>query len=400
MSTGLRPGGGGFNEFSFHPQAVELRYDTARAAAVNRSESMFIVDADVHVNDTPGELAPYCEMPWRLSLEDLAQSSYPYLLVPGFAPNFKPDPPIPGGHAARSVDTAAAMRAELTEIGIDIGILFPDHMLLFAGLPHIDYATALSRAYNRWLVEKWLQEDNDLYGVLLGCPQNPEDSALEIAKYAKNDRIVGVYLPTAGVNPLWGHRKYEPIFAAAVEADLPVALHSVTVVTPAFPAQLDQFENHFARQVLSHSFAMMANLTSIIHTGVPARYPNLRVVFTEAGIAWVPYMAWRMDKYHQEYRRMVPFLEKRPSEYIREQMWFATQPIEEPDNPQHLIDTIHHIGDDRVIFASDWPHHDFDHPRGILKLPMGNELKRKIMGENALKAFTRIPVPAAAKGAV
>ena len=97
---------------------------------------------------------------------------------------------------------------------------------------------------------------------------------------------------------------------------------------------------------------------------------------------------------------MVPFLEKRPSEYMREQMWFATQPIEEPDDPQHLIDTIHHIGDDRVIFASDWPHHDFDHPRGILKLPMGNELKRKIMGENALKAFTRIPVPVAAEGAV
>lgn len=354
---------------------------------------MFILDADVHVNDTPGELAPYCDMPWRLSLEDLAKSSYPYLLVPGFAPNFKPDPPIPGGQPTRSVDTAAGMRKELTELGIDVGILFPDHMLLFAGLPHIEYATALSHAYNRWLVDRWLQEKNDLYGVLLACPQNPEDSAKQIREYAKNDRIVGVYLPTAGVNPLWGHRKYDAIFEAAQEVDLPVTLHSVTVVTPAFPAQLDQFENHFARQVLSHSFAMMANLTSIIHTGVPARYPKLRVVFTEAGIAWVPYMAWRMDFYHREYRRMVPFLEKRPSEYIRERMWFATQPLEDPDDPQHLVDTIHHIGDDRIIFASDWPHHDFDHPRGVLKLPMGNELKHKIMGENALAAFTRIPSP-------
>ena len=83
---------------------------------------------------------------------------------------------------------------------------------------------------------------------------------------------------------------------------------------------------------------MMANLTSLIHSGVPARFPNLRVVFTEAGIAWVPYMMWRMDKYFNEYRRMVPFLEKRPSEYIRERMWFATQPIEEPDNPKDLVD--------------------------------------------------------------
>jgi len=354
---------------------------------------MFIVDTDVHVNDTPGELAPYCEQPWRVSLEELAKASYPYLLVPGFAPNFRPDPPIPGGQDFRSVNTAAEMRRGLDELGIDVGILFPDHMLLFAGLPHIEYATALSRAYNRWLVERWLSEQNDLYGVVLACPQDPFESARQIREYAKNDRIVGIYLPTAGVNPLWGHRKYDPIIEAAQEVDLPVALHSVTVVSPAFPAQLDQFENHFARQVLSHSFAMMANLTSLIHTGVPARYPKLRVVFTEAGIAWVPYMAWRMDKYHQEYRRMVPFLEKRPSEYMREQMWFATQPIEEPDDPAQLVDTIRHIGESQVVFASDWPHHDFDHPRGITKLPMGNELKQKVMGLNALNAFTRIPRP-------
>jgi predicted TIM-barrel fold metal-dependent hydrolase len=146
--------------------------------------------------------------------------------------------------------------------------------------------------------------------------------------------------------------------------------------------------------MLSHSFAMMSNLVSLMHTGVPARYPKLKVVFTEAGIAWVPYMTWRMDKYHQEYRRIVPVLERKPSEYLREQMWFATQPIEEPEDPTHLVDTIRHIGEDRVIFASDWPHHDFDHPRGIVNLPMSQELKRKVMGENALNAFTRIAKPA------
>jgi predicted TIM-barrel fold metal-dependent hydrolase len=138
---------------------------------------------------------------------------------------------------------------------------------------------------------------------------------------------------------------------------------------------------------------MMANLVSMLHTGVPARYPKLRIVFTEAGIAWAPYMTWRMDKYHHEYRRMVPILERRPSDYIREQVWVSTQPIEEPDDATHLVDTIRHVGEDRIVFASDWPHHDFDHPKAILKLPMSNEMKRKIMGENALNVFTRIPAP-------
>jgi predicted TIM-barrel fold metal-dependent hydrolase len=327
-----------------------------------------------------------------MSLELLADTPARYLDIPGYAPNMRVDAPIPGGQEGRSVHTPAAMRAELSAIGVDIGVLFPDNLLLFATLPNIEYAVAVAHAYNRWLTAEWLGEEG-LYGALLASPQDPHDAAREIARYAGNERIVAVYLPTAGVNPLWGHRKYDPIFAAAEEANLPVLLHSVTVISPVFPCQIEQFENHFARQVLSHSFAMMANLTSIMHTGVPARFPKLRIGFTEAGIAWVPYMMWRMDKYFNEYRRLVPFLEMRPSEYMKERMWFATQPIEEPDDPRDLVHVIETIGADRVLFASDWPHHDFDHPRALLKLPMSPAMKRKVMGEAALELFG-IPTPA------
>jgi predicted TIM-barrel fold metal-dependent hydrolase len=359
-----------------------------------KTEELLIVDADVHVNDTPAALAPYMAMPWRKSLEALAGTPARYLDVPGFAPSFKLDPPIPGGHPTRSVNTAAELREGLSALGIDLAVLFPDHLLLFAPLPHIEYATELSHAYNRWLLAEWLAREEGLYGALLACPQNPEDSARQIERYAREEKVVAVYLPTAGVNPLWGHRKYDPILAAAEAADLPVLLHSVTLVSPAFPFQLDQFENHFARQILAHSFAMQANLVSLMHSGVPARYPRLKVGFTEAGVAWVPYMMWRLDKYYHEYRRMVPFLERRPSEYIKEQMWFATQPLEEPDDAHDLVAAIKLFdGEERTLFASDWPHHDFDHPKAVLKLPMPPEMKRKIMGENALALFN-IPAPA------
>ena len=72
---------------------------------------------------------------------------------------------------------------------------------------------------------------------------------------------------------------------------------------------------------------------------------------------------------------------------------------------RHLADGVEHFagdlvatidllgGPERILFASDWPHHDFDHPRAILKLPMPREAKRKIMGENALQLFG-IPAPA------
>ncbi len=358
-----------------------------------KTDDLIVVDADIHVNDTPEALAPYMTQPWRKSLEAMGGGTS-YLNVPGYAPALKLDPPIPGGHPARSVHTVAEMRQGLDDLGIDLGILFPDNLLLFAVLPHVEYATELSHAYNRWLVEEWLRGDNGLYGAIIACPQNPLDSAKEIARYAKEDKVVAVYLPTAGVHPLWGDRKYDPILAAAEAANLPVMLHSVTVVTPQFPYQLDQFENHWARQMLSHAFAMQANLVSLMHTGVPARFPKLRIGFTEAGVSWVPYWVWRMDKYYNEYRRMVPFLEKRPSEYVREQMWFATQPIEEPDNPQDMVAMIKLYDPDgsRTLYASDWPHHDFDHPKALLKLPMSPEMKRNIMGQSALELFG-IPTP-------
>ncbi|MGY4501390.1 putative TIM-barrel fold metal-dependent hydrolase [Bradyrhizobium sp. GM24.11] len=357
------------------------------------NQRMVVVDADIHVNDLPEFLAPYCEMPWRKSLEILGTTPRRYLDIPGYAPAFSLSPPIPGGHPFRSVNTPKAMREELDILGIDYGILVPDHLLLFATLPNIEYATALSHAYNRWLVAEWIPEGSGLFGALMACPQNPADSAKEIERYATTPGICAVYLPTAGIDPLWGARRYDPIFAAAEAAGLPVILHSVTVVSPVFPAQLHQFENPFARSVIGHPFSMMANMVSIMHTGVPVRFPKLQIVFTEAGVAWVPMMMWRMDRYHQEYRRTVPFLEERPSEYIRRQMWFATQPLEEPLDPKHLVETMEHYGGaDRTLFASDWPHHDFDHPRGLAKLPLTQEQRRKIMGENALSLF-KLPTP-------
>ena len=355
---------------------------------------MLIIDADIHVNDTPANLARYIDKPWNISLQTLAQGKWGYLDIPGFAPSLKLDPPIAGQHEMRSVHTADQMRTELTALGVDIGILFPDNMLLMAPLPMIEYATALSHAYNRWIAAEWAGKAEGLYGALLACPQNPVDSAASIREYGKNPAIACIYLPTAGVNPLWGHQKYNPIFEAAQEMDLPVVLHSVTIVSPAFPCNTDQFENHFGRQLIGHSFGMMANMVSIMHTGVPARFPDLKIVFTEAGCGWVPYMVWRMDKYHREFRRVVPFLEMPPSEYVNRQMWFATQPIEEPENPEFMVETIRHCGEDRVIFASDWPHHDFDHPKAVMNLPMPADLKRKVMGLNALDAFTRISRPA------
>src|SRR4028118_1521305 len=184
----------------------------------------------------------------------------------------------------------------------------PDPPLKLPVITQAGYAATIARAYNAWLLEEWCSVENGLLGCILACPHDPQDAAREIRRYAKEPGMVGVYLPCAGLDPLWGHRMYDPIFEAAQEADLPVLLHSATVIHPVFPFNTHGFETEFGRHICSHTFSMMANLVHMVTTGVPVRYPDLRIAFTEAGISWVPFLMYKMDKEYIERRREVPFL--------------------------------------------------------------------------------------------
>ena len=355
---------------------------------------LVIVDADVHVNEAPQALAPYCDSPWRTSLEYLGNTPQRYLDIPGFSPSLYIDPPMPmRGRSNRTVTSAAQMRDDLDAMSIDIGVMFPDNLLRIAVFPDQDYASALGRAYNAWLADLWVSREQGLLGAVLATPQDPMDAAREIRKYAQVDGFVAVYLPCAGLRPMWGDRKYDPIFEAAEEVGFPVMLHSVGLVHPHFPFNLEQFSSKLVRHPIQHEFALMTNLFTMIASGVPVRYPKLKIAFTEGGVAWVPFVMWRLDKEYAEMRYEAPLLEKPPSHYIKD-FYFCTQPIEEPERPQDLVTMINLFnGEDRVIFASDWPHHDFDHPRELLSAPYPPEMKRKIMGGNALDLF-KLPTPA------
>ncbi|ESS04553.1 MAG: putative metal-dependent hydrolase [uncultured archaeon A07HR67] len=112
-------------------------------------------------------------------------------------------------------------------------------------------------------------------------------------------------------------------------------------------------------------------------------YPDLRVAFLEGGYGWVPHFLWRLDKNWKGLRSQVPWLERPPSEYVREQVWFASQPVEEPERPEHhshLMEMMH--AEETLIFASDYPHWDGDSPAWGLP-PMDDDLERAVRYENA-----------------
>lgn len=352
---------------------------------------LLIVDTDVHVHESPGALAPYCDMPWKVALEHIRDAAESYLDIPGFSPGVSAgdyQAKFPTTHdSGRTVWTPDQMRKEIDALHVDIGVLFPDHLLKLPVLTQADYASALARAYNSWLVEEWTSQENKLLGCIVACPHDPRDAAREIEKYANHPEIIGVYLPCAGLDPLWGHRMYDPIWEAAEAADLPVLLHSVTVTHPVFPFNNHGFDNELARHTCSHTFSIMANCVDMITTGVPVRYPKLRIAVAEAGVSFMPFIMSRLDKEYLERRRECPFLEERPSHYLKE-WWVATQPIEEPEDMRDVATMIDLMdGWDRVMFATDWPHHDFDHPMKLDQIPMTDQQRRQLFGTNALELF-------------
>jgi uncharacterized protein len=350
-------------------------------------EGTYVVDFDVHINERPSDLVAYCELPWRKALEELEKVPHRYLDIPAFAPNMSPWAWAAFSTLERRtvVTDPGQLREDLDLLGVDVGVLFPDSLLLHALLKPADYAVALARAYNRWLVDVWLGEDPGLIGALLAPHQDPSAAAAEIRRYGDHPRVGCVFLPTCCVDPLYGHRSYDPLYDAAQEFGLPVALHSVQALNPIFPFNLQGFETTFSAHVISHAFSMVANAVSMLETGVPVRFPDLQIVFTESGVTWVPWLGMRLDKEYSERRREVPLLTERPSHYLK-RMHFATQPIEEPEKLHDmalLMDLFD--GENSVVFASDWPHHDFDHPDKVLQIPISETAKRKVMGGNAAR---------------
>jgi len=374
--------------------ATDVSRGEAPAERRETLADLFVLDADVHVHEDPAGLAEYADPPWDVGLREIAKVEERYLDLPGISPRAEYRVPFPGGSNRRQIATTAAeMREGLDALHVDQAVLFPDHLLSLAMVRDPAFATALARAYNRWLHERWLTQERSLKGALVIAPQNPEAGAQDIRRYAGEREFACAYLPASGLKILYGHEIYDPVYRAAVEAELPVVIHSVETVYPAFPFQLDQFRTSLAVHALAHPLSMVANLVSMIETAVPVRFPELKIGFMEAGTGWIPFIANRLDKEYIERRREVPLLQERPSRTMR-RFFYGTQPIEEPERRTDVVALFELFdGENQAMFASDWPHHDFDHPRHVFALPFSPEARRKIMGLNAARFFG-IEVPA------
>ncbi|APX26450.1 Amidohydrolase (plasmid) [Salipiger profundus] len=127
--------------------------------------------------------------------------------------------------------------------------------------------------------------------------------------------------------------------------------------------------------------------------GMPERFPKLKTMWIESGLAWVPFLMQRLDNEYMMRTSDAPLLKKKPSDYMRE-MYYSTQPMELVDNREALEVTFKMINaESQLLYSSDYPHWDMDLPSTIYDLPFLDEkAKRSILGGNAQKLFNLDPV--------
>ncbi|MPZ86564.1 MAG: amidohydrolase family protein [Nitriliruptorales bacterium] len=287
--------------------------------------------------------------------------------------------PEPGEHL-----DATRARRQREAIGLDYQVVFPTPMLQLGLHPNPRVETALAWAYTRWWTEEVLPNDPGMRTMVYLPFRDPEASLRMIETFSESPGVIG-FMVTSTRFVAVHEDKYMPIYAALEERGMPLGFHA------GFNQQ-DRLLEGMNRFLSVHAIGFVLNnlihTTNLVINGIPERFPNLKLIIIESGLAWIPFLMQRLDNEYLMRTNEAPLLKKRPSEYMAQNFYYTTQPLE-MENMQALELTLEMINaETQLMFASDYPHWDFNLPSTIYDLPFLNrEQKLNILGRNALEVF-------------
>jgi predicted TIM-barrel fold metal-dependent hydrolase len=278
--------------------------------------------------------------------------------------------------------------ADLDAERIDTAVLYPSLGLFLEALEDPALAEACCRVYNDWLADYCRTEPRRLVGIA-GIPMQDVGAAVREMQRAAGDLgMRGVFVRP---NPCRGralHDPYfEPFWSACEEAGMAVGLHPSGAGD--LPGALQGLR--LDAPVMGHpTIFFVDNLIGFSHLvcgGVLERHPRLRVAVLEAGGGWLAHWFDRFDHFAHVYGWMAPELRCRPSEYFRRQCWISFDPDE---TTLPLLAPV--IGDERIVWASDYPHLDATFPGVVGELEthlasLPAAARARIRGGNAARLY-------------
>src|SRR5882672_1252197 len=317
-----------------------------------------VIDCDIH-NAVPSveALFPYLSEHWREYIRTSAFKGPVDTAYPSRAPTtVAPGVSAPDGKPAGST-LELIQKDVLDPWDVEIGILNCAYAL--DSLHNPDTAAAMAAAVNDWLIAEWLGKDARLRASVVVPTRIPEMAAREIERVGDHPGFVQVLLPVRSEAP-YGHRRYLPIFEAAVRNNLVVSLQFGG--SPGNPPTGSGWPSYYLEEYVGMAQVFQTQVLNLVVEGVFDRFPDLRLALVEGGWTWLPSLMWRIDKDWKGLRREVPWNTQVPSAYIRERMRLSLQPLDAPSEPKLLLQIVDQLGsEDLLMFSSDYPHWHFPH---------------------------------------
>lgn len=281
-----------------------------------------------------------------------------------------------------------ARLADMDGEGIEAAVLFGG--ALAGSIPALEdagLAAALARARNSWLAEYCAAAPERLKGVAVLPQQDIAAAVAELSRAVTELGFVGAaILPNLRGRHL-GDPYFFPLYEEARRLDVPICVHMFLGRYGSEATGTTRFDNFFYTHLIGHPFEQMIALAVVIGEGLLDRFPGLRFVFLEAGCGWLPYWLYRLDEHYGVMGVQLPALRQKPSELLaRGQLYFSCEADE-----SELARVVEAIGDDWIVFASDYSHFDSRFPGAaepILENPrLSEKSKRKILVENARRLY-------------
>jgi predicted TIM-barrel fold metal-dependent hydrolase len=377
---------------------TKLLAHARKQAAQRKYDDMLIVDCDAHhyENENYDQILPFMENDVLRQLSIGGRALGRRGLVPSQA-GFTQDM---GGRVTRyplrsteKTDPDRIRDVQLGErwmdaMGVDYSCLFPTGMLNIGLHPQKEMEADLCWAYNRWLTEKVLPESNGRFFSALCLPfSDPEQSLRHVETFGHRKGVTG-FMVTTVRNIQVNDNALMKVYRAMEERGLSLSFHS----GPNWQEPVFRACNRFLSvHALGFSFYNILHCTNWVINGMGERFPKLPVIWIEAGLAWIPFLMQRLDHEYMMRPSEAPVLKKKPSDYMRD-MYYSTQPIEIQDYAAMECTFRMMNAETQLMYASDYPHWDFDLPSTIYDLPfLSEKAKHNILGGTAARVFKLPP---------
>ncbi len=239
---------------------------------------------------------------------------------------------------------------------IDTVILYTTVGLLWeAEVKDPALSQAYTTAYNRWICEFCAGSPRLVPTAHLSL-SDAAAAAKELERAVAEGAKGGYVAPFHHEGRPFGHPDNDPVFAAAQDLDVPLAIHP-TFEPPSVKGDRMGADNFRSLRLLSSvagSDGVRHQFTTLFDYGVFDKFPRLKIVVLECGGGWIGYWLDRIDAVfgHTVIGEKVP-LQHRPSDYFRERVWISCDPDE------RMIPALaQRYGVSRFMWASDFPHAD------------------------------------------